>query len=317
MAAEPNLKSAAVRNVQTDPGISAPASHSHTTLAQMDPVARWAVPAVGGPQTSAAQARLGADRPDVGPRVDRAHAGLVGFAPMEVLLTFIAGLLTVSLVSSLATYVVFRPAFGGALPSFPRWSSLSRGADAAVAPGANESARQCRLLLETATVLWREVEAAVLDLKSGLPLRTLLLEELSHISRRLARTPALQAAKAGALTTSESDQYWKLLARDIARSIRDMNRIKSVAEAGRASFGTLSNEPRMPTSLEEAYFVLGANRNVDIETLQRLVRALRQCWHPDLAQTEEDRVYREGRIRQINIANDIIRAHASAAATGA
>jgi hypothetical protein len=251
----------------------------------------------------------------------RAQAGPYDTPEFQILLTFIVVLLTISLLMSVVPYLLFRastratgPATAGTT-SFFRWPRWTRTAAPARATQATETAEHCRMLIENATTLWRDVEAAVLDLKVGLPLRTLLLEELSHISRRLSRSPALQAAKSGALTTSEPEQYWKLLARDITRSIRDMNRIKAVAEAGRASFGTASNEPRMPATLEEAYFVLGANRNVDAETIQRLVRALRQCWHPDLAQSEEDRVYRQGRIRQINIANDIIRAEMTAGET--
>ena len=67
-----------------------------------------------------------------------------------------------------------------------------------------------------------------------------------------------------------------------------------------------NNEPRIPKSRDEACFILGANREADADTLQRLVRALRQCWHPDLAQTDQDRTYREARIKQINAAHDLI-----------
>jgi DnaJ-domain-containing protein 1 len=55
-----------------------------------------------------------------------------------------------------------------------------------------------------------------------------------------------------------------------------------------------------------AYAVLGANPEVDATTLKKLVDALRRAWHPDLARDETDRLKREERIKQINVAWDLI-----------
>ena len=171
---------------------------------------------------------------------------------------------------------------------------------------ATDFEERCRLLLQHAGQLWHSAEAAVFSLDSGVPLRTLLFNELKLISKRLAANPAIQSSGDGAITVNQTPIYWKMLSRDIARSVKDLERICAVAEAGKASFGDRTNEPRAPTTKEEAYFALGANSDVGTDTLERLVRALRQCWHPDLAQNSEDRRYREARIRQINVANDII-----------
>ena len=80
-------------------------------------------------------------------------------------------------------------------------------------------------------------------------------------------------------------------------------------ESGVESLGGRSSLPQMPKTVHDAYFVLGVNSEVSGETLKRLVRALRQCWHPDLAQNTVDRDYREARIRQINVAFDLITKH--------
>jgi hypothetical protein len=135
----------------------------------------------------------------------------------------------------------------------------------------------------------------------------LLMSEMSHVGQRLATNAAVDGKSPAALTVGHPDQYWRLLARQLKRCNADLQRIRAVAEASRASFGSLSNPaPRMPTTRDDAYFVLGASSGVDDDTLRRLVRALRQCWHPDLARDDKDRQYRDLRIRQINVANDLL-----------
>jgi DnaJ-class molecular chaperone len=41
--------------------------------------------------------------------------------------------------------------------------------------------------------------------------------------------------------------------------------------------------------------------------LKKIVKTLRQNWHPDRATREEERLMRERRLKQINVAWDIIR----------
>jgi hypothetical protein len=219
--------------------------------------------------------------------------------PIMVLLVLIAFAATASLAGSIVeAHQRLQPA--------RRLNPIARKRPAAVVqPVADE--QRCRLLLQNASLLWKNAEASVFQLDPGLPLRTLLFDDLKLIARRLAANPVVQAIGQGALTTGHPDAYWRTLGQGLTRTVRDLQRICAVAEAARASFGDVSNEPRLPRTMEEAYFVLGANPGADNDTLQRLVRALRQCWHPDLAQSDDDRRYREARIRQINVANDIIR----------
>ncbi len=171
----------------------------------------------------------------------------------------------------------------------------------------DDPAGPCRALVDRATYLWRIAETSVLSLDNGLPLRTLLMSEMSHVGQRLATNAAVGGKTTAALTIGHPEQYWRLLARQLKRCIADLQRIRAIAEASRASFGTQANpEPRMPATQADAYFVLGASTGVDEDTLRRLVRALRQCWHPDLARDDKDRQYRNLRIRQINVASDIL-----------
>jgi hypothetical protein len=171
----------------------------------------------------------------------------------------------------------------------------------------DDPAGPCRTLVDKASYHWRLAETAVLSLDNGLPLRTLLMSEMTLVGQRLATNAAVGGKSTAALTVRHTEQYWRILARQLKRCIADLQRICAVAEASRASFGTLANpEPRMPATRDDAYFVLGASSSVDDDTLRRLVRALRQCWHPDLARDDKDRQYRDLRIRQINVASDLL-----------
>jgi hypothetical protein len=63
---------------------------------------------------------------------------------------------------------------------------------------------------------------------------------------------------------------------------------------------------RLPSTQNEALQVLGATAGTSKDVLKVIVRVLRQKWHPDRAQ-EEERPYRERRLKQINVAWDILR----------
>jgi DnaJ-class molecular chaperone len=43
-----------------------------------------------------------------------------------------------------------------------------------------------------------------------------------------------------------------------------------------------------------------------MDTLKKAVKRLRRTWHPDLAKDSEDRRYRERKLKQINVAWDVI-----------
>ena len=69
----------------------------------------------------------------------------------------------------------------------------------------------------------------------------------------------------------------------------------------------------MPRTRAEAYSLLGVNPDVSEPVLKKLSDALRMSWHPDLARDDFDRAMREDRIKQINIALELIRSEKQAA----
>jgi hypothetical protein len=67
-----------------------------------------------------------------------------------------------------------------------------------------------------------------------------------------------------------------------------------------------SSEVKIPRTREEACEVLGANPDAGEAAIRKIVEGLRQSWHPDLATSEADRLMREQRTTQINVAWDIV-----------
>ncbi|MEO1281032.1 MAG: J domain-containing protein [Pseudomonadota bacterium] len=106
-------------------------------------------------------------------------------------------------------------------------------------------------------------------------------------------------------------------------AIRDLERIQKIARSaasgdyGSPATGKSSSNPlldetgalAMPETFAEAYRVLGVTSSVDDRALKKVVDALRMSWHPDLSVDETDRLVREERIKQINLAWDLIKSH--------
>ncbi len=68
----------------------------------------------------------------------------------------------------------------------------------------------------------------------------------------------------------------------------------------------------VPSTRAEALSLLGLNADASEPVIRKLVEALRQSWHPDLAATPEDRSAREERMKAINAAADLLLRKAAA-----
>jgi hypothetical protein len=69
----------------------------------------------------------------------------------------------------------------------------------------------------------------------------------------------------------------------------------------------------VPSTYAEALEVLGASPEASTSAIKKIVDGLRQSWHPDHARSEADRLHREARVRQINVAWDLVSQRRSAA----
>jgi hypothetical protein len=104
----------------------------------------------------------------------------------------------------------------------------------------------------------------------------------------------------------EQDVARKRAQSRLQRVTSDLDRLQEII-AGAIASQTRGNGPRpLPRDVSEAFAVLGVNAGVPGATLKKLVDALRVSWHPDLATSDEDRRHRDERIKEINVAWDLI-----------
>lgn len=148
-----------------------------------------------------------------------------------------------------------------------------------------------------------QTETAVAQLKGAGPLRDVLQSELKHLRERLRNVET--GVREGVSPANTGPHYRAL--------VRELERIRRIAESAAASLAGGRPSTALPRTTSEAYDVLGVNADVSEGVLKKIVDALRMSWHPDHARDEEDRLVREERIRQINIAWDLITAKREAA----
>jgi hypothetical protein len=92
----------------------------------------------------------------------------------------------------------------------------------------------------------------------------------------------------------------------LQRVTADLDRLQGIIAGAVASLSRNDSLRPLPRDLPEAYLVLGVNDGVSLSTLKKLVDALRVSWHPDLATSDDDRRHRDERIKEINVAWDLI-----------
>jgi hypothetical protein len=164
---------------------------------------------------------------------------------------------------------------------------------------ADALADACRELMKRIAAELVNAMSAVNSLKGVPALQTALHAELESIRRSLGFTPQFRGA-------AGEKKDWKQIRSQLVLSLQGTQRIIGLAEAARTSFSVHPAALEVITTRLEAYAFLGVNANASETVLKKAVNALRECWHPDLARDEEDRRLREIRIKQINVAWDLI-----------
>ena len=145
--------------------------------------------------------------------------------------------------------------------------------------------------------LLAQIEAVVVRLKDGSPLRDVLNQELRLIHYRISA--ATEAARVGREDNAKSSARFRGL-------VRELERVRRIADSAAASVVDPQEHLALPQTPSEAYALLGVNPDAAPLVLKKLVDALRVTWHPDHARNESDRLLREERIKQINSAWDLI-----------
>jgi hypothetical protein len=147
--------------------------------------------------------------------------------------------------------------------------------------------------------LLEQTEKVVSALKGAAPLREVLQSELQLVRQRLASVEeATGGDDAGAVRNAP---HYRAL-------VRELERIRRIVDSAAASLSGARQASGPPRTVSEAYDVLGVNADVSEAVLKKIVDALRMSWHPDHSKDEDDHKLREARIRQINIAWELISA---------
>ncbi len=197
--------------------------------------------------------------------------------------------------------------------------SPTPGASAtSTSPSSNspDDAALCAELVARAVNLHQAAREAVGALPN-LNLREILTNDLAAVQRCLLSAE---------LTTNVAEERWDVVKPALSKALADLERIARIIS------GVLSSQPvagqpmtgpspvqgietvaplvlrcSVPETTHEAFEMLGVNPEASRTVVKKVVDGLRQSWHPDHARDAEDRARRDERMKQINIAWDLIR----------
>lgn len=149
-----------------------------------------------------------------------------------------------------------------------------------------------------------ETELLIASLPPDLLLRDVLQTELDGLRGRAADV----SRRAEQLGSKRSGTMVRAMLRDLDRITRIVHGTVRKEEAA------VPPSSDVPSTIYEAYRVLGLNAEAPPAAVKKVVDALRMSWHPDHARSEADRRHREDRIKQINAAWDLLKAAQAAMA---
>jgi hypothetical protein len=144
------------------------------------------------------------------------------------------------------------------------------------------------------------------------------INDIPDVAVRVSLEDRLAAIKAEylsqELTEHVAAERWPVATALVRAALAALDRLQTVVDQRRARHdtsifsGDARNAAAPPKSPAEAYELLGVNPDASRTVVKKVVDGLRQSWHPDHAKDEPDRQRREERIKQINIAWDLIEA---------
>lgn len=187
--------------------------------------------------------------------------------------------------------------------AYPGVAPTADGASrASTDAGTPDDAALCAELIARAVDLHRAAREALPGVGSD-NLRDILTRDLAAVQRTLL---------AEALTNDIADGRFARVRPIVAAALADLERIARIitgvlASTARPDSGRLRTASHVPETPEEAFEVLGINPEASRTVVKKIVDGLRQSWHPDHARDTPDRERREERMKQINVAWDLIR----------
>jgi hypothetical protein len=180
--------------------------------------------------------------------------------------------------------------------SIAELASALRGAPPPLTSSDQSSVDESRA---TAEALLELVHQIVDDQVPEGAVRDVLVADLAVIAARLDGKELSDALAEGRFDFAQSVY---------SQAILDLERARTLSRIEHERALQVVEQRRSPETVEEACAFLGINPRAGEAVVKKVVDALRQNWHPDLADDETDRSAREERIKQINAAWDLIRA---------
>lgn len=162
-------------------------------------------------------------------------------------------------------------------------------------------------LMRTAEAFFEHVAHIARRMKARDALRDVVSDELRSIEDTLRSTALARACAA---------RDWAYVRMCAVQILTDLERVRRVAQSANetvAPSAASAFDFGVPSDRSEALAVLGVNADASEKVVKKIVDAMRQTWHPDLAKDDADRRAREERIKQINSAWDLVRRRAQEA----
>jgi len=163
-------------------------------------------------------------------------------------------------------------------------------------------------LMRNADDFYVHVVQLARQMQGGDALRDVVADELAAVDATL-RAPDLAHAYAA--------EGWAQVRQCAVQVLTDLERIRRIVQSANEAAIAPSPPARpghpIPATREDALAVLGVNAEASEKVIKKIVDAMRQTWHPDLARNDIDRRAREERMKQINIAWDMLRTRRQAA----
>lgn len=166
-------------------------------------------------------------------------------------------------------------------------------------------AAHCARMISDAVTQHKAIRDAVQSMTNS-SLRDVLNEDLEMVQAVLL-APNLANDIASGLWTSVEIAVTRVLA-DLDRIGRIIEGLSKTAVPDAVRYATT-----LPETADDAFHLLGVRSDASPVAVKKIVDGLRLSWHPDHAKDETDRSIREARLKQVNVAWDLIQGHQKAA----
>lgn len=173
------------------------------------------------------------------------------------------------------------------------------------ASDAETYAAHCARMISNAVANHEVMRDRLATIEPG-SLRDVLHEDLAKVQTALL-SPRLAADIASG--------SWASVEVAVTGAMVDLDRIERIIDsvAAAKSPSILQNAEALPATPYEAFQLLGVTPEASPIAVKKIVDGLRLSWHPDHARNETDRSIREARLKQINVAWDLIQGQQKAA----